>query len=143
VPQDKNWSSPCEEIRKYLGRIHQSINEMISVSPSTSTLVDTLAKRIDFATQFAPQLWSEVLAQGVTDHRQRLRSEEESPKSPLEQRQAGTRYASALLFSRLSCTCPVGNVPRIGCSSTDRKNYRYFGLLRVGAAGFEPATPAV
>jgi hypothetical protein len=41
--------------------VQRSINHMMTVSPSTSTLVATLDKRVEFAAEFAPQIWNEVL----------------------------------------------------------------------------------
>jgi hypothetical protein len=41
--------------------VHRSIDELVRISSSTSTLAATLDKRVEFASEFAPELWNEVL----------------------------------------------------------------------------------
>jgi hypothetical protein len=41
--------------------LRQSIRELIETSPSTSTIAESLEKRAEFAEQYAPQIWNEVL----------------------------------------------------------------------------------
>jgi hypothetical protein len=41
--------------------LQQSIRELMATSPSTSTIAASLDKRAEFAAQYAPQIWNEVL----------------------------------------------------------------------------------
>ncbi len=41
--------------------LQQSIRELIATSPSTSTIAASLEKRAEFAAQYAPQIWNELL----------------------------------------------------------------------------------
>ena len=41
--------------------LQQSIREMIAMSPSTSTIAESLDKRAEFAAQYAPQIWNKLL----------------------------------------------------------------------------------